>query len=542
MREQLRACQRELTRHIRLQQELVLARDGLDRELTRFEVLRALGQRLIAATGRDEHYRVALAAIIDAFEFECAAAFAWDGGRGELVQVAAFSMPRLPERLVFDASALEVGRATLLPGTHPTLRAWRLGLREALLGPMYDQHGALEGVLMGARCDDLFDPIRPELAFAFSVLTQQVSVARALDRRSEDLGRVNARLLDAMTQLEGYRGRLEAENHYLRREVHAVHDSSGIIGSSPALRRVLEQIEKVAPSDASVLVTGESGTGKELVARAIHTASQRGDGPMVKLNCAALPAHLVESELFGHEKGAFTGASARRLGRFELAHGGTIFLDEIGEMSPATQAKVLRVLQERELERVGGSETIAVDVRVIAATHRDLSAEVEAGRFREDLYYRLQVFPIGLPPLRERSEDIGELAEHFLAVVARRSGRPGLRLSVASHRRLKGYAWPGNARELQNVIERAVIVSSGEVVEVESLTDAVAGEGGAATGRPSPSAPMLRTLREVEIEAIVAALDAADWVIGGRRGAAHLLDMPAATLRDRIRRYGLARR
>jgi DNA-binding NtrC family response regulator len=265
------------------------------------------------------------------------------------------------------------------------------------------------------------------------------------------------------------RHRLERENRLLLEQIQREYGFEKLIGAGPAMRRVFETIQKVAETDLTVLVRGESGTGKELVAQAIHNRSNRRSRPFVAVNCAAINRELVESELFGHEKGAFTGADSRRIGRFEAADGGTIFLDEIGDMAPETQAKVLRVLQERTLERVGGARGVPVDVRVLAATHRDLEKEVEAGRFREDLYYRLKVVEVELPPLRDRSEDVPALCERFLEQVAARLGREKKRLSPEALARLARYAWPGNVRELHNVIEQAAVLSSGEVIEESDL-------------------------------------------------------------------------
>jgi len=310
-----------------------------------------------------------------------------------------------------------------------------------------------------------------------------------------------------------------------------------MIGRSPALARVRAQIAQVAPTDSTVLIEGETGTGKELVARAIHDASARRERPLIRINCAALPRELVESELFGHEKGAFTGALQQRRGRFELADGGTLFLDEIGELPLDTQAKLLRVLQEREFERVGGSRSLRVDVRVVAATNRNLRAEADAGRFRADLYFRLNVFPLTLPPLRERREDIGALLEHFARATARRLGRPGPRIAPAFAARAQAYDWPGNIRELENLVERALILSGGgelDGVELFPAHDrqAPARDVDAATGT---------TLESVESAHIRRVLDSTGWTIEGERGAAVRLGLNPSTLRGRMRKLGLHR-
>jgi transcriptional regulator with GAF, ATPase, and Fis domain len=294
----------------------------------------------------------------------------------------------------------------------------------------------------------------------------------------------------------------------------------------------------VGPTDASVLVTGETGTGKELIARAIHSASRRKDKPLIKVNCAALPAGLVESELFGHEKGAFTGAISRRVGRFELADGGTIFLDEIGELPLEMQAKLLRVLQEGEIDRIGGKGAVAVDVRIIAATNRDLAQAVRDKTFREDLYYRLNVFPIELPALRERKEDIPLLASYFAMRFADRLGKPIDGISEETLARLTSYAWPGNIRELENIMERAVILSDGMWLEVSQTMLPVAA---ADVATELPAARPKSNLDAVQREHILSALDEAKWVIEGPRGAAQALGLHPNTLRSRLKKLGISR-
>jgi DNA-binding NtrC family response regulator len=278
---------------------------------------------------------------------------------------------------------------------------------------------------------------------------------------------------------------LARENRWLRDRVEREFGMGQLIGSGPAMRQVFETVRKVAATDLTVLIRGESGTGKELVAQALHQHSARSEKPFVAVNCAAISRELVESELFGHEKGAFTGADARRAGRFESADGGTIFLDEIGDMAPATQAKVLRVLQERSFERVGGTRSLTVDVRVVAATHRDLEAEVKAGRFREDLYYRLKVVEIALPPLRERREDLPALATRFLEQVAGRLGRPPKALSEGALAALGRHGWPGNVRELRNTLEQAAVLAAGDTIEASDLRLPGGGEPAAAIGDES---------------------------------------------------------
>ncbi len=327
--------------------------------------------------------------------------------------------------------------------------------------------------------------------------------------------------------------RLEEEIRVLRERLGERFDFSSIIGRSRPMRELFEALALVAPSDATVLITGESGTGKELVANAIHQNSPRRDKPFVKVNCAALHENLLESELFGHERGAFTGAAAQRKGRFELAHGGTLFLDEIGDMSPATQAKVLRVLQEGEFERLGGSRTLKVDVRVIAATHRDLEAMVAEGAFRQDLYYRLSVVPVHLPPLRDRPEDIPLLAEHFLRIYAEKNRKPVAGFTPEAMDLLVRHPWPGNVRELQNAVERAVILCLGERITPRELPPALQGPAGDEPQAPTPAGP--RTLKDAERELILRTLEETG---GNRTRAAQILGISRQTLINKLKEYG----
>jgi formate hydrogenlyase transcriptional activator len=332
--------------------------------------------------------------------------------------------------------------------------------------------------------------------------------------------------------------RLEAQNAYLWEEIRSEHNFGDIIGESPGLRKVMQQIQLVAPTDAAVLVTGESGTGKELVARAVHDRSARRGGALIKVNCSAVPDSLFESEFFGHVKGAFTGALKDKPGRFELADGGTLFLDEIGDVPLAMQAKLLRVLQEQELERVGDTRTRKVNVRIIAATNRDLKREVDAGYFRQDLFYRLSVFPIEIPPLRERREDIPLLAIHFTKQSARRMNRPTPRLTQATIRQLTEYHWPGNVRELLNAVERAVILSQRDLLHFE-----LAGSKPLNTYTPSKPAVLTRDeLKRQERESITNALKRTGGKVFGPGGAAELLGMKPTTLASRITALGLNRK
>jgi PAS domain S-box-containing protein len=353
---------------------------------------------------------------------------------------------------------------------------------------------------------------------------------RASNRDITSRKQVEVDLRRAYTEIEQLKSRLEAETAYLQEEIKLDHNFENIVGNSAALKYVLYKVEQVAAADTIVLVLGETGTGKELVARAIHNNSPRGVRPLVKVNCATLPSHLIESELFGHERGAFTGAQARHLGRFEVADGTTIFLDEIGELPPELQIKLLRVLEHGEFERLGSSHTVKVDVRVIAATNRNLEEEVRKGRFREDLFYRLNVFPITVPPLRERAGDISLLARFFVEKASKRLGKSIEQLPESVVQKLKDYSWPGNVRELQNVIERAVLNSSGPRLR---LADDLAG-----TTRNQPL-PSLKSMQETEKDHILQALESTNWRIDGAKGAALILDMNPSTLRSRIRKLGI---
>ncbi len=329
--------------------------------------------------------------------------------------------------------------------------------------------------------------------------------------------------------------RLEQEVRLLRERLGERFDFSSIIGRSRPMRELFETLALVAPSDATVLITGESGTGKELVANAIHQNSPRRDRQFVKVNCAALHENLLESELFGHERGAFTGATAQRKGRFELAHGGTLFLDEIGDMSPATQAKVLRVLQEGEFERLGGTRTLRVDVRVIAATHRDLEAMVAEGAFRQDLYYRLSVVPVRLPPLRERPEDIPVLAGQFLRLYAEKNGKSVAGFTPEAMDLLVRHDWPGNVRELQNAAERAVILCLGDRITPRELPPVLGGPGAPPTEAPATPEPGPPTLKDAERELILRTLEKTG---GNRTRAARILGISRQTLLNKFKEYG----
>jgi len=345
----------------------------------------------------------------------------------------------------------------------------------------------------------------------------------------------------AYGQIAELKDKLAQEKVYLEDEIRSELNFEEIVGNSDGLRRVLKQVETVAPTDSTVIIYGETGTGKELIARALHNLSPRKANPFVKLNCAAIPTGLLESELFGHEKGAFTGAISQRIGRFELAHRGTVFLDEIGEIPLELQPKLLRVLQEREFERLGSARTIRTDARLIAATNRDLEKMVEEGTFRSDLFYRLNVFPVRIPPLRERPADIPVLVRHFVQQFGRRNGRNIETISSETMEALVRYHWPGNIRELQNVIERAVIISKGTVLKVP-VSDLRRRSDTAPSPAPkhSPTVDSLKQrLGETERNQILAALEQSNWVIAGPNGAAARLGMKRSTLQFRMQKLGI---
>jgi chemotaxis protein methyltransferase CheR len=333
----------------------------------------------------------------------------------------------------------------------------------------------------------------------------------------------------ALSEIKELKEKLEVERAYLQEEIKLEYNYENIIGGSDGLNYVLYKVEQIAPSDTTVLVLGETGTGKELVARAIHGLSPRKDRVLVKVNCANLPSNLIESELFGHEKGAFTGAHGRQLGRFEVATGATLFLDEIGELPMELQPKLLRVIQDGEFERLGSSGTIKVNVRVIAATNRNLEEEVRRGRFREDLWYRLSIFPITVPPLRERMEDIALLVDFFVDKISKRLGKSIERIPTSVMNTLQEYQWPGNVRELENVLERAVINSSGPKLR---LVDELKKPQKELTNTQ-------KTLEEVERDYVIRVLEQTNWKVSGKNGAAEILGLNRSTLRARIRKLGI---
>ena len=363
------------------------------------------------------------------------------------------------------------------------------------------------------------------------VASKDVTERKQAERRLRQTLAENARL----------REELEHERDYLREEVNVAMNFGRIVGTSPALQQMLKRVEAVADTPASVLLLGESGVGKELVAHAIHARSPRSEGPMVKVNCASIPKELFESEFFGHVKGAFTGAHRDRIGRFQLADGGTLFLDEVGEIPLELQSKLLRVLQESEFERVGDDVTRSVDVRVIAATNRSLEQQIVDGKFREDLFYRLSVFPVEVPPLRERGDDVIQLAQEFLEKTCKDFGREPMTLTRGQANKLRQYGWPGNVRELKNVIERAVILSRGNVLRLEASLPELTLTDQAPSGAAVSATAFLteKEMREFQKNNLLDVLKLTNWRVSGANGAAELLGVKPTTLADRIRTFGI---
>jgi PAS domain S-box-containing protein len=396
-------------------------------------------------------------------------------------------------------------------------------------GASFDAHKAFEMEYRMLRADGqyrwVFDVGRPRFSSQGDFLGFIGSCIDITERKELEVS-----LHSALEELNQFKNQLEAENIYLQHELQLDQSFDEIIGQSDATKYVLAKINQVAPTDSTVLITGETGTGKELVARAIHGASLRKGRPLIKVNCAALAASLIESELFGHEKGAFTGAGARKLGRFEVADRGTLFLDEIGELPLELQVKLLRVLQEGEFDRLGGTKTIKVDVRIIAATNRNLKLEVEKGTFREDLWYRLNVFPITVPPLRQRKEDIPLLVEHFVATYGGKFGKTITSVSPRTLQSLQAHSWPGNVRELAHVIERAVIHTQGSVLHLADIFEQVPEE---------PTSAL--SLEEMEREYIIRTLENTGWRVEGPQGAAKILGLNPSTLRARMFKLGIQR-
>ncbi len=459
-----------------------------------------------------------------------------------VAKVAGVPKPETPVRIPLDhfscSPRLEAGEPVLIHDTRLELDPSRPGDRMIIEGggrsclsvPLRFGETVGGALYFGKDEPYWFDRLDVEIAIGVAA---QVVLALQHQRLAEEQQRV--------ALVEGRARQLEQRLESLRNELGERYGLDRVIGRAPSFRDALTQVAKVAPTDTTVLITGESGTGKELVARAVHHASLRADGPFVAINCAALPDTLLESELFGHEKGAFTGADRQKPGRFDLAAGGTLFLDEVSELSPAVQAKLLRVLQEREFQRVGGTVTLRADVRLIAATNRDLARAVEDGKFREDLYYRLNVFPIHLPPLRERGDDVLLLADHFVRTLGERMGRGEPGLSRDAREALLAHSWPGNIRELSNAIERALIISDGGLLTAPHLgltvraeplpRPAERGDGARAPQRTEP-----RSLPEWEQQIVQGAVEKAK---GNKSRAAKLLGLTRSQLYTRLKRFGL---
>ena len=442
--------------------------------------------------------------------------------------------PKIPLDHLSLAARIEAGEAVLVhngqveggPRRSGDQVLWDAGVRAHLAVPLLIcEH--VEGVLFFGKCrPHWYDSADVEIAAA---IAGQLTVALQHQRLAEEQSH--------RARLEGRARQLEQRLVALRQELDGQHGFDRILGQDPAFREALARAAKVAATETTVLLTGESGTGKELVARALHYGSPRADGPYVAVNCAALPETLVDSELFGHERGAFTGADKQKQGRFELAAGGTLFLDEVGELPPAVQAKLLRVLQEHEFQRVGGTATLRADVRLIAATNQDLERAVAQGAFREDLFYRLNVFRVHLPPLRDRGDDVLRLADHFVREIGARLGRGEPGLSGDAEELLRSYPWPGNIRELENAVERALIVAEGNLLTRDHFGLREMRDGSTKTSGPrEPESPALQTLADLEKRAILAALE---HTRGNKTQAAAVLGITRTQLRTRLKRFGL---
>jgi formate hydrogenlyase transcriptional activator len=515
-------------------------------ETERYRTLLEINNALIANLTRDALFRAIADAVRRVVPFDRTAIFLHDPRRDVLrLFTLESSLPTTYFALGLEMPVIDshVGRVfreqrLLLRGDLGTQRdfpmeerAYGDGVRSYVIVPLV-VHGRSIGALAAASVNP-HQYSESDAAFFQEVANQ---IALVIEN------------MKAYEEIAALKAILERETVYLREEIHREHNFDEIVGSSAPLRALLRQVEQVAPTDSTVLITGETGTGKELIARAIHSRSPRQERPLVKVNCSAISAGLVESELFGHVKGAFTGAIDRRVGRFELAHHGTIFLDEVGDLPLETQVKLLRVLQEREFEPLGSSRTQPVDVRVIAATNRDLLEAVRGEHFRSDLFYRLNVFPLRVPALRERREDIRLLAIFFVTQFAHKLSKPVATVTEETLELLTDYGWPGNIRELQNVIERAVILTWGQTLELDrDLLPRTAEAGGAesrATSVPkrekSP-APALPSLEEVERSHILTVLERTNWVIEGPKGAAAILKLHPNTLRSRLEKLGIKR-
>jgi len=502
-----------------------------DQPRQRYRVLLEINNAIISNLTRDSLFGAITTALRQVVSFDRAVLPLYDPEK-DVFQTFALAGPSLPGHvhdLQTEIRRHGTGAGWVLDHRQPLLRrnleAERElaademllagGIRSYLIVPLIARDRILGALFLGSSTPNQYSA---ETVGFLEEVGQQIALAIENMLAYEEIARLRARL--------------EEENRYLQDEIKSEHNFEEIIGQSSAITRVFKAVETVAPTDATVLIVGETGTGKELVARALHNLSPRRGQALVKVNCAALPAGLIESELFGHEKGAFTGALTRRQGRFELAHRGTLFLDEIGDLPLELQPKLLRVLQEGEFERVGSPETISVDVRVIAASNTNLEQAIQAGGVRADLYYRLSAFPILLPPLRERTEDIALLVRYLTHRYATRLGKRIPSVPAPAMEALQAYAWPGNVRELENVIQRAVILTQGPHLDLSGwLPTSGAGPGGRG----------IRTLEELEREHILAVLGETGWQVSGARGAATLLGIKPTTLEARMKKLGIRR-
>jgi formate hydrogenlyase transcriptional activator len=514
--ESAQAYQRQLARERDRLRVLLEVNNAVVTQLALQDVLRAIATSL----RRVIHHEYTSLALFDP-ETNQMRVFALDfpQGKGLIHEEMTVSLDRTIAGKAFQTrQPLVLDRAAMEEFDSPTSRLMRdEGVRSVLSMPLISHNRVLGTITLASFRDNAFQHGDVDLLFQVS---GQVAIAVE-----------NALAFREIAQLQY---KLAQEKLYLEDEIRSEMNFDEIIGESPRLRAVLKQVETVAPTDSTVLITGETGTGKELIARAIHNLSPRRERTFVKVNCAAIPTGLLESELFGHERGAFTGAIAQRIGRFETANGGTIFLDEIGDIPLELQPKLLRVLQEQEFERLGSTQTTRVDVRLIAATNRNLAEMVSAHTFRSDLFYRLRVFPIEMPPLRERQEDIPALVRYFAEKHSRRMNRSVETIPSETLDLLVEYAWPGNIRELENLIERAIIVSPGPVLRVPL------GEIKAPSELPAEGlSPESLTLRAAERDHILKALEATNWVLSGPRGAAARLGMKRTTLQSKMRKLGV---
>ena len=508
------------------------ADDALRRSEERLRTLLGINNAIVTKLSRDELFSAIADVLGRAIPFDRLSLSLYDGA-DNVLRLVTYAGPYrrddyTPIGRVLELHDSPVGRAFL--SQKPVLRsdleverqtsseerAFGHGFRSLCSLPLMVRGQSIGGITVGSLTKNQYTEADGQ--FLMEIANQ---IAIAVDN------------MKSYEEAEALRARFQSETVYLQEEIKTEHNFEEIIGQSTPMRHLLRKLEQVAPTEAAVLIQGETGTGKELLARAVHDRSLRKARPLVKVNCGSIPSGLVESELFGHEKGAFTGATQRRIGRFELAHGGTIFLDEVTELPRDTQVKLLRVLQEGEFERVGSSETIKVDVRVIAATNRDLKEVVTNGTFRSDLFYRLNVFPLQAPPLRDRQGDIPLLVSFFLSKFGKKLGKDIRGVSQKAMESLTNYPWPGNIRELQNVIERAVVLASGPIANID---DSMLPSNGAA--EPSP----LDTLENMERNHIVRALNETHWVIHGKKGAAAILGINASTLRSRMDKLGIKKR